>query len=210
MFADWRAYKKSTQTFQNCKENVKNNSLTFLGNVSRNLIKAEEMLDASRIQNNFWNNESQNLGSLSKRFSDGGAEEMNNSTASFLFPHLLKKRKGSSPEPKPFKISELVSPAKPVDPSPNNDRAFSPDLSAEADLFEDEPESQLIRQTPETKNRFIFKSPETEEKEVSFASLRKPLRRLFNDEDDDLVIFSQINSNCPKTMGCPKSWFYGV
>ena len=150
------------------------------------------MLDASRIQNSFVNRntESQNLGSLSKRFSDSGTEEMNNSTASFLFPHLLKKRKSSSPEPEPFKISEFVSPTK---PSENNDNAFSPDLSAEADLFEDEPENpnQLIRQTPEAPNRFIFKSPDPEENEVSFASLRKPLRRLFNEEDDDLVIFSR-------------------
>lgn len=154
-----------------------------LGNVSRNLIKAEEILDASRIQSSFMgkNTESQAIvGPLAKRLSD--SEDVSMNASCFLFPHLVNKRKSTDHEDAEvtFRISDIVSPKKiiklgdqddsgksDISENQNEDQPFSPELSGEADLFADEEDEEI-----QTKY------------EVS-PDLRRPLRRLFADEDTE-------------------------
>ena len=131
--------------------------------------KAEKVLDASRIQNS--NTESQSFGvaSVSKRLD----KEDPNSTASFLFPHLVQKNKNSGPEldkETPFSIHEFVSPRKKeVDPEiefTNAGQNASP--KSDDDLFAD-------------LDADIFRSPV---KSDCIQDLRIPLRRLFDDDNE--------------------------
>ena len=149
------------------------------------------MLDASRIQIR-QNTESQNIGSSgpSRRLSD---KDDSSSNASFLFSHLVKKKSDSSvsehqldadenPIEPSFTISDLVSPRKQglsdecyTVASESHAKAipvFSPtfDCSGEADLFADDDEEVTIR------------LPAQDE---CYPDLRRPLRRLFEDDPDE-------------------------
>ena len=127
------------------------------------------------------NSESQTVvGPFAKRVSD--SEDLSTTASSFLFPHLVKKRKSTDPEEAEvtFRISDMVSPKKIIKlgdqanserpvaaDNHDKDEAFSPELFGEADLFADEDE-QIPRKDEEV-----------------FPDLKRPLRRLFEDEDTE-------------------------
>jgi hypothetical protein len=127
------------------------------------------------------NNESQTIvRPLAKRLSD--SEDLSTTASSFLFPHLVNKRKSMDPEEEEvtFRISDMVSPKKTFKlceaassekPSATDYHkehvTISPEVSGEADLFADDDEEI-----------------QTKDEEV-FPDLRRPLRRLFEDEDTE-------------------------
>ena len=149
------------------------------------------MLDASRIQIGR-NTESQNIGSsgIPRRLSD--KDELSSSNASFLFSHLVKKKTDLSavenqdddvetPEGSLFKISDLVSPKRNrlsdecykvlCESHGKAIPVFTPKStrSGEADLFSEDEEVTVRLPT----------------KDECYPDLRRPLRRLFEEDPDE-------------------------